>query len=550
VFSLVINPNNANFLHVGLETGICYSTNQGITWRVEDRKMIGVSVWDLKYMKGSDYLVAGTHGRGVWTSQPTYVDKIAPTEIQDDMDQDLVCSLTGPPPPQGVKVTVTSADETIIAPLTQAKFGPGVWTTYFKVRTPRRAAAGTVTLTANYNGSIFTQDVTVVPCPDLADFQVTPKRAVGGLTKLSSLIQLQGPVPLSSVPVKITQLPAGYVQMPGAVWFDKGQYRKVLSWDTEKVGRAVDVTLQAQHRGQKLTQIVRLVPEPLRAMEITPGSVKGGDLTALTAQVLLSNPAPTGGMILRCRTSDPAVTIPATVTVPAGQSSIFIDMTHRPVGTDRSVVVKIANDNNEIGSQFELKAADLTGFTVTPSDFVGGSSNFGTGTVTIFQPAGPGGVLVNLAADANLIVPASVRVPAGATSANFTLKHKPTPVNFDLQTVTASVGATSLAYSIVLRCPEVVQLTLNPSSLVGGSRVVNGKITINAPAPVGGLAINLSADDGVAVPTPATLTIAAGSSVGYFKIATTRPAGAKSVKIRATVAASGKYLESVLTVNP
>jgi hypothetical protein len=61
-----------------------------------------------------------------------------------------------------------------------------------------------------------------------------------------------------------------------------------------------------------------------------------------------------------------------------------------------------------------------------------------------------------------------------------------------------------------VRPPVLSVLTLSPTSTKGGTTTTANRVTIDGPAPVGGVVINLSADSGVIV--PATVTIPAGST--------------------------------------
>ncbi len=70
-----------------------------------------------------------------------------------------------------------------------------------------------------------------------------------------------------------------------------------------------------------------------------------------------------------------------------------------------------------------LQAPGILSLTLSPTTIAGGSGNSSTGTVTLSAPAPTGGAVVTLASS-NIELAAtmpSVRVPAGATSATFTV---------------------------------------------------------------------------------------------------------------------------------
>lgn len=89
-------------------------------------------------------------------------------------------------------------------------------------------------------------------------------------------------------------------------------------------------------------------------------------------------------------------------------------------------------------------APSITSVTVSPSVIAGGSAT--TGTVNISQAAGSGGQVVNLTSGntALVSVPASVTVPAGATSATFPITTSPSASATSVQ-VTGSFNGTASA---------------------------------------------------------------------------------------------------------
>jgi uncharacterized repeat protein (TIGR03803 family) len=91
----------------------------------------------------------------------------------------------------------------------------------------------------------------------------------------------------------------------------------------------------------------------------------------------------------------------------------------------------------------------LTGLTLTPSGVVGGQSS--TGRVTLGGPAPSGGAIVALSSSSSLVasVPATVKVPGGATSASFVVSTK--RVNrTKTATITASYNSSSVSTTLTV----------------------------------------------------------------------------------------------------
>ena len=191
--------------------------------------------------------------------------------------------------------------------------------------------------------------------------------------------------------------------------------------------------------------------------------------------------------------------------------------------------------------------AALSTVTVTPSSATGGLSR--TGTVTLTSSAPSGGVVVNLTSSiASAQVPASMTIPANASSANFTITTS------SVSTLTA--GSISARYNGVTKSAAIsllppasaalASLTLNPTTVAGGATSI-GTVTLSAPAPSGGIVVNLSSSHPARASVPATVTILSGSSSANFNITTTKG----SRKITATITASqGSIIKTAtLTVN-
>src|SRR5262249_9761251 len=112
-----------------------------------------------------------------------------------------------------------------------------------------------------------------------------------------------------------------------------------------------------------------------------------------------------------------------------------------------------------------------------------------------------------------------VNLPAGATSATFSVSTQPvaqtTPVEF-----TASYGGANAKATLTLLPPvAVASVALTPGTVEGG-RTCTGTVTLSAPAPAGGAAVSLISGNTVVVTVPATITVTAGTNSASFAVTT------------------------------
>src|SRR5207253_1120268 len=79
--SIVRHPRNQQRLYAATDIGIYESTDSGTTWSTSQQGPADVSVDELAFVKGSELLLAATHGRGLWTADTSSVPTFAPTNV-------------------------------------------------------------------------------------------------------------------------------------------------------------------------------------------------------------------------------------------------------------------------------------------------------------------------------------------------------------------------------------------------------------------------------------------------------------------------------------
>ena len=188
----------------------------------------------------------------------------------------------------------------------------------------------------------------------------------------------------------------------------------------------------------------------------------------------------------------------------------------------------------------------LSTLAVAPSTVVGGVN--ATGTVTLSIPAPSGGTVVNLSSAnaAAATVPTSVTVPAGASSATFTIASKPVTSTATFNLSASYRGVTRTA-SLTVQAPELSALTLTPASVPGGCKTSTGKVTLTGKAAAGGVLVTLT-NNNPAATVPASVTVPAGANSASFTINTAEVTANQTGTVTATRGGISK--SSTLTVRP
>jgi len=171
----------------------------------------------------------------------------------------------------------------------------------------------------------------------------------------------------------------------------------------------------------------------------------------------------------------------------------------------------------------------LVSLSVSPSLVIGG--NPVTGTVTLNAPSDTNTTVSLASGSASAVVPGSVVVPAGQTSATFSVTTSAVSAA-SLASLSASYGgATQTANVTITPVIALVSLSIAPTSVAGGSSSA-GVVTLNS-APLTDVVVSL-ASNSACLAVPASVTVPAGQISATFNVFT----NAVSADTMATVTAS------------
>jgi len=283
----------------------------------------------------------------------------------------------------------------------------------------------------------------------------------------------------------------------------------------------------------------------LVGLTLSAGEVPGG--TSVNGTVSLNGLARTGGFPVSLRTTDLLLMLPAAVTIPAGQVSAAFPISTPTVGSVQTVTITAAAGAASFTAPLQIDPANLPQldlFTVTPASVPGGASF--TGAIGLNAPAPAGGTKVQLTSNDTVAAPpASVTVQPGASTANVTIPTAAVNAVHNVN-LTATLGSTVITQPVTVVPP--VQLTLNPTSVTGGTSVA-ATITLGTIAPAAGANISVSTNAAGIVSVPPIVNIPAGLAAASFTITTNTVSAAHTVTITATDGSVGSAT-ATLAVNP
>ncbi len=311
------------------------------------------------------------------------------------------------------------------------------------------------------------------------------------------------------------------------------------------------VTLSATRNGTTVNGTLFIDFTDIQDLVLSAYDVPGG--TVITGYVQLYTPAaPTGFRVPISNDNPAAGTLNKTsVLVPPGatQSEQF-RFTTNVVASD--VVAHLTAAVN--GFTMRTKTVNVRAInyqfsiTLNPNRLTGGATSIGT--ITANAPAPPGGLSIDLtSSDASVtITPSTVVIPAGATSANFTLNTQSVSSDRDV-VITAKRGSTVVAQAtLTVLAPQLISLVLDPQTVQGG-QTSHATLTIDQPAPPGGMVITLSASQANLVQQPPTVFIPQGATSVSWDIVTSQVSRNIAVQIIASIPGRTTSVNAYLFIN-
>jgi hypothetical protein len=252
----------------------------------------------------------------------------------------------------------------------------------------------------------------------LASVTLNPASVVGG-SPSTGTVTLNAPAPSGGAVVTLSSSnPSATV--PSNVTVAANATTATFTVTTSAVSAVTPVTITGTYNG---TWTVTLTVNPpaavaLSSVSVSPTAVIGG--VSSTGTVALTGAAPTGGIVVTLSDNNASASEPTSVTVPPGAPSATFTIATTPVVSNTMVTISAALNNTTKTTTLTVNRPTLSTLTVNPTSVKGGTSSTGTVALTGVAPTG-GSVVTLLDNNSAAAEPSSVTVPAGATTATFTI---------------------------------------------------------------------------------------------------------------------------------
>ena len=272
----------------------------------------------------------------------------------------------------------------------------------------------------------------------LASLTVTPATVAPGISGQGT-VSLAGPAPVGGTIISFLSTNTGLIPTPAALTIPEGQTTASFTFANIAPGTMatpVAVAIYAADGTITKSAVVTVAPVVnLSSVSVSP--VQGG--TATAGYVTLSIPAQAGGATVTLVSADTTLaTVPATVTVPQGYTSVYFSVSTSAVQSVTTVPITATFNGNSVTATLTLNPVPVEALSaISASSPIGGQVLTLSVYLTYLAPAGGATVTLSSNNSSVLQLPASVTIAQGNMSASFSV---PTSVVTAPTTVQITAG--------------------------------------------------------------------------------------------------------------
>ena len=242
-------------------------------------------------------------------------------------------------PPAGYTFALSSSDNKLAPVPASVKIAGGATTVSFTIKHKSTASVSKITLKAARAGVTATKTLTLNPF-QIQSFQVSPSSQVGGKT-VSGLISLNDSVGTGNGPISIKLASSSTnAVVPSTSSVSAGKSTSSVTITTKPVALNTVAKVTASLGISSAESAVTLQAPTLLSVSVKPASVKGSASTVVTGTISLNSSAPAAGLVVSLSSSNSsAVSVPVTVKIPGGKSSVTFSVGHKKVMTQTAVLI-------------------------------------------------------------------------------------------------------------------------------------------------------------------------------------------------------------------
>lgn len=416
---MAIHPVRPNWIYAATVVGIFASTDGGATWQTTNMGPAAVDINELKFLPNSAVLLAGTHGRGMWTIN---------LSVQPILS-DFTLSRGGMIGGNTVAATVTfqsksidngsfsmaSSNSSVIPVPRTVPFTTGDQGKSVVLISRGVGNTVTVTISATLGNTTMSKDVIVRPAT-LSSVEAASATVPGG-AKFTSRVFLTGAPPPGGVTVPLSTS-SGLLVVPSTAKIGAASKYALVYVQSKQVSANTSASFSATYLGVTKTATVTLVPATIRSIGLTQTFNPGGTSYAV---LYLDGLGSAGGTSAALSVNTTLAAVPKTVTVPAGKSGQSFAVTAHGVASTVQATITATRGSKTVKAVLALVPATLSSATTSTASLHSNSS--ATGRVYLDGLAPPNGAVVKIVSSSSAVtVPKTVTVTYDHNTNSFPIR--------------------------------------------------------------------------------------------------------------------------------
>jgi len=288
------------------------------------------------------------------------------------------------------------------------------------------------------------------------------------------------------------------------------------------------------------------VPASVSALtvKLTPESISPG-ATSPANRVILPVAAIAPGTTITLSSSNPSVTVPASVTVPTGATHAVFPITVSAAAAPGGVTITAQTGSQVATAILSVRTISIFSFSLSTASVVGGNPTYNNQVVLTDVVAAGGTIALTSTDPAATPGSGTLAIPAGGSHGSFTIATTPVAATAYAY-INANYGASNRGAVLTVNPSALSSVTALPASVLGGA-AATGTVVMNGTVPVNPIQVTLTSSHAAATVAP-TVTVNPGSTQATFPITTSAVLTPTPVTI--TAAYNGIARTVNLTINP
>jgi hypothetical protein len=251
-------------------------------------------------------------------------------------------------PVGGAFVTLANGNPSLVSMPTSVTIPAGQTSTEFPIQTTTTGVTTPVNISASYGGvtksAVLTVSAPSQPVP-ISSVTLTPQTIVGGSNQAAqALVTLAANAPNEGATIMMTSSRPDIAALPRSIRIHfSTQSTAISNFVTAAVNAPTEVTITATFGGSSQSAVLTVMPQPVSApamasLTLSPASVAGG--SASQGTITLSAAATSPTTITLTSLSSPAVTVPSSVTIPAGATAATFTVNTTSVSSQIAATIR------------------------------------------------------------------------------------------------------------------------------------------------------------------------------------------------------------------